>query len=361
MNSMQLLKRTMLLLLSTLTPTDVYSSSQAPNNVNLNEIFKNDRNLQESGGNFTQNSPGSRGTNTVQTVWGTVKVNSSLRIRTEPWGTIIGKLYNGNRVRVDLAQSKPNWYKIFRDDRSGFSHKNYIVLDSEQDHPVVAPVPVSNTVTEPLPAPEASRPAPIPSGPLSDRVDTSDGAYILGVPSFKQKANDPFSPDGSSWRPQGYCGPTSLQMVLAYYGIEKARDDLALTACSSDGRVLDTNVRSTGFRGHLYAKGSGASWDGFLRQGQRFGFDKSKITQVSTSSTMRDRIAKGRPQIVSVRGTLNFKNGNSYTTAGHIMVVRGVRANGDLVINDPVRGGDMIMSERNFFRVSRGISIDIKR
>jgi|SaaInl4_135m_RNA_FD_contig_111_76981_length_5283_multi_3_in_0_out_0_2 hypothetical protein len=291
----------------------------------------------------------------TDTKWGTVEVSSFLRIRTSPWGDITGRLYNGERVQVDLSESKKYWYKIFRGGTSGYSHKNYIVLDGKQ-----SPSP-SKPREESKPTPP-DQPTPKPSGPLKDRVDTSDGVYIKGVPSFKQnpQGSDPFSPGGQSWRPSGFCGPTSLQMVLAYYGIEKPRNDLALTACSTNGKILDNNVRSTTFKGQLYAKGRGASWEAFTRQGKRFGFKNSHVSGDGSIASIKKRIAKGRPQIVSVRGTLNFKNGRSYHTGGHIIVIRGVRANGDMVINDPVRGGDMVMKQRDFLRVTRGVTIDIK-
>lgn len=356
----RLLNITMILgLLTTLSSPDLLAKPQARKNINLNKLFTNQG--QAQAGNFTENSPRSREDTRTPKVYGTVRVNSSLRVRTDVWGTIIGKLYNGDRVRVDLAQSKPKWYKIFRDNLSGFSHSRYIVLDSDQDYPVVDPVPIANPTPNPPPAPEPSRPTPVPSGDLAKNVDTSDGAYILGVPSFKQKANDPFSPDGSSWRPEGYCGPTSLQMVLAYYGVEKSRDDLALTVCSANGEVLRTDVKSEVHQGQVYAKGNGASWPALVSQGKRFGFKHSNVQMGVNMATIRERVAAGRPQIISVRGDLKFKNGNPYTTQGHVMVIRGVRENGDVVINDPVRGADMVMSEHNFVRVWKGNAIDIKR
>ena len=42
--------------------------------------------------------------------YGYVRVNTSLNVRTGPWGTIIGSLYNNDRVRIIGREG--NWYKI---------------------------------------------------------------------------------------------------------------------------------------------------------------------------------------------------------------------------------------------------------
>ena len=95
------------------------------------------------------------------TRWGTVEVSSHLRIRTEPWGNIIGRLYNGERVQVDLSQSKKYWYKIFRGGTSGYAHKNYIVLDGESGQTEKPEKPKETTPPPPSVTPP---PAPAPSG-----------------------------------------------------------------------------------------------------------------------------------------------------------------------------------------------------
>ena len=363
------------------------SPSKTKPNINLNELFnpRSQSNVPEATGNAHESKKNEKSPIARGSLRGTVRVRTSLRVRKDAWGTTIGKLYNGDRVRVYPGQSKPNWYKISKGNLRGYSHKNYISLDPNQA--LLTPLTVSSSspfigelkyysvnssgettlhtrmVPMPLMAMESrsKRSSLKSSGPLKNRVDTSHGgAHIKNIPAFKQLGPDPFSADGKSWQPNGYCGPTSLQMVLAYYGIERSRDDLALTACNNNGKVTKKNVKSSSHQGQVYAKGNGGSWSAIVNQGKRFGFKRSKVGYINIK-TLRNRIAAGRPQIVSVAGYLRFKNGKPYSPAGHLMVVTGVKANGDIIINDPIRGKNMIMTERDFARVWRRNAIDIRK
>ncbi|MFZ2957233.1 MAG: SH3 domain-containing protein [Candidatus Ozemobacteraceae bacterium] len=56
---------------------------------------------------------------------GTVKVSSSLNIRTSPWGKIVGKFHNGDKVKIIGSQG--DWYKIKWNGKTVYCHKNYIM------------------------------------------------------------------------------------------------------------------------------------------------------------------------------------------------------------------------------------------
>ena len=55
---------------------------------------------------------------------GTVRVNTSLNVRTGPWGSIIGNLHNNDRVKI-IGQDG-DWYKIDYNGRTAFVHANYV-------------------------------------------------------------------------------------------------------------------------------------------------------------------------------------------------------------------------------------------
>jgi len=150
-------------------------------------------------------------------------------------------------------------------------------------------------------------------------------------------------------------------MVLAFHGVKRSRNDLALTAVNAKGKLVQENVRSGAYKGQLYLKGVGAAWDGFVRMGKHHGFKNSELSQKGTLEDIKSRLKEGRPQIVSMRGPLRYENGGSWTTRGHIMVVTGMKGNGDLVINDPNRDGEKIISAQNFLNAWRGVTIDIKK
>lgn len=56
--------------------------------------------------------------------YGYVRVNSSLNVRTGPWGTIIGSLYNNNKVKI--IGKEGDWYKINRNGKTCFIHSRYV-------------------------------------------------------------------------------------------------------------------------------------------------------------------------------------------------------------------------------------------
>lgn len=182
-----------------------------------------------------------------------------------------------------------------------------------------------------------------------------------------QGKTDPFDPNGGSgWRPQAYCGPTSMQMVLAFYGIKKPRDYIALTRLDKNGNVIETNYRSSSFRGQVYAKGTGSAYAPMVNMAKHLGFKNSKIHYVSHSrssgTSLKSLLATGRPQIVSVKGRVRYTDGGSWNTRGHIMVATGMTGKGDVIVNDPARsGGQRIIPKRDFLRIWQGFSVDFKK
>ena len=56
--------------------------------------------------------------------YGYVRVNTSLNVRTGPWGKIIGSLYNNNKVKI--IGKKGNWYKILHNGKTAYVHSWYV-------------------------------------------------------------------------------------------------------------------------------------------------------------------------------------------------------------------------------------------
>lgn len=55
---------------------------------------------------------------------GTVRVRTSLNVRTSPWGSIIGSLHNGDTVRIISRHG--DWYKISHNGATAYVHSNYV-------------------------------------------------------------------------------------------------------------------------------------------------------------------------------------------------------------------------------------------
>ena len=297
-----------------------------------------------------------------------INIHSALNLRSGP-GTsysVIGILRNRQRFEV-LGRHK-NWYKINYRARVGWVYKSYIrLLGSSPDLPVPdssSNKPSNNPQQPPLPA--VSNPKPIhPSSHSS--VDTSRlgnnvvtrGSHveIRGVPEFAQRGRDPYSSNGSSWRPHAYCGPTSMQIVLAYHGVQKSRDWIAMTHPSSGKRI-----QSSSHRGQIYAKGAGAAYAPMVNLAKRLGFKGSKQVWTNNLNTVKNMIKAGRPQIISVAGRIRYKGGGSWNSNGHIMVIRGFDSAGDVIVNDPAGNGRRkVIRRSDFMRIWRGFTVDIRK
>ena len=288
-------------------------------------------------------------------------------------GSIVGTLYRDETVLVDLDESFGNWYRVYASGKDGYAHKKYIKL-----------LPGGNGPVANIPKPSPMAAATSEEGPRVNTAESSSsqgvnrgavkrhdgGVEVVGVPMLYQGKTDPYDPNGGSgWRPQAYCGPTSLQMVLAYHGVRQSRDGLALTRLNSKGEVIQTNYRSSQFRGQVYAKDQGSAYAPMVAMAKHLGF-KNTTQQFpsldpnprSSKLSMREMLEAGRPQIVAVSGLLRYTDGTQWRSQGHVMVVRGMTGNGDLILHDPARnGGDKIMRRRDFTRIWRGFTVDIKR
>jgi uncharacterized protein YgiM (DUF1202 family) len=64
---------------------------------------------------------------------GTVEVNTTLNVRTSPWGDIIDNLGNGAKVKI-IGQSG-DWYKISVGGKTAYVHTAYVKRKGEKDKP----------------------------------------------------------------------------------------------------------------------------------------------------------------------------------------------------------------------------------
>lgn len=85
-----------------------------------------------------------------KTIEGTVKVGTSLNVRTGPWGTIIGSLRNNNKVKI-LSKSG-DWYKIDYKGKTAYVHANYVSTPDKK----AGTTPVKTPKAAPKAAPKNS-------------------------------------------------------------------------------------------------------------------------------------------------------------------------------------------------------------
>ncbi len=143
-------------------------------------------------------------------------------------------------------------------------------------------------------------------------VTSTGGTYPangMQIPHYLQTdyGNIPYG--GGSIASSG-CGPTSFAMIASY-----------LT-----GTTI-TPVDAVSWCGNSYYKpGVGTYWSYFAAAASHFGC--GSVTQTSDANTVLKALSEGHPVISSQRAGL-------FTSGGHFIVLRGVTANGKVLVNDP--------------------------
>jgi len=174
---------------------------------------------------------------------------------------------------------------------------------------------------------------------------------VLNVPYVNQKYDSPDWFDG-----RYSCGPTSVVMVLAYYGVltpwpaNKTEPFPHVTlygnyiACKFkvgsfifDEKQVDASRTMYGYgvHGYVYEPGVGAVWDKMVEVFKIFGFE-AYVDTTPTWEELVKEIDEGRPVILSTQ----------MTSSGHIIVAVGYTPDKSVIVNDPA--GDKSLGYFNY-------------
>lgn len=186
-------------------------------------------------------------------------------------------------------------------------------------------------------------------------VNTVDGNTLIGgIEHYRQETDY-------------WCGPTSVQMVFGYYGIEMSQSEIA----SSPPKNPIYPGRNKG----------GARYAPMVALAKQKGLAGTRIIDGDSFDALISRVKEGRPQIVSIGpvprgsksgGIINYPASlNSHRletdfvrkTGGHVVVVKGVTRDGNIVINDPgmSNGENLVMRRENFMKIWRRMAVDMKK
>ena len=144
------------------------------------------------------------------------------------------------------------------------------------------------------------------------QITNTGGSYPangMQIPHYLQTdyGNIPYG--GSSIASSG-CGPTSFAMIASYLTGNTITPPDAVAWCGNS----------------YYKPGVGTYWSYFQAAASHFGC--GNVTQTSNANTVLQALSEGRPVISSQRAGL-------FTSGGHFIVLRGVTANGKILVNDP--------------------------
>lgn len=162
----------------------------------------------------------------------------------------------------------------------------------------------------------------VPSGPLGG----AEG-ITLNVPQYSQEVHHGEYPEfdggGEAW-----CSPTSTEMVTEYWGHRPSAADLSgipYTDPSVDYAAMHT------FDWHYDGAGN---WPFNVGYAASYGLE-GQVVQLRSLTDAEQYIKAGIPLVVSVAFKSNELAGAGYSTNGHLMVIRGFTASGDVIVNDP--------------------------
>jgi Peptidase_C39 like family len=153
-------------------------------------------------------------------------------------------------------------------------------------------------------------------------------ARDLDVPMLSQETHTGHYPEydggGEAW-----CSPSSTAMVLAFWKTGPSVTDLAAFpgASHADGQV-DHAARFT----YDWSYEGAGNWPFNTAYAAQYGVE-GFVTRLRSLTEAERFIAAGIPLIASINGVLP---GFLFTsTNGHLLVIRGFDANGDVITNDP--------------------------
>jgi len=162
-----------------------------------------------------------------------------------------------------------------------------------------------------------------PSAPPSMQGDPNALGKVLAVPQRSQM----IYPDGG----EAWCSPTSTSMLLGYWADVLGADGLRESPPDAAGRCHDHVYRGTG--NWPFNTAHAAAMDGGRLHGA--------VTRLASFAQVERLVGAGIPVAISVRyGKGELSRSPISSTAGHLIVVRGFTAEGNVVCNDPAFGSD---------------------
>lgn len=169
----------------------------------------------------------------------------------------------------------------------------------------------------------------LPKGRPETSAFTLGGHTELDVPAFSQRIHAGLYPHlnggGDAW-----CSPTSTAMVLYYWG--HTVDEAELSGIQAPNG--DPQIPWTTHRVYDYAYDGAGVWSFNTAHAARPGLT-AFVTRLRSLTEAESFIASGIPLVVSVAFKREEIPASGYDTNGHLLVIIGFTAAGDVIVNDP--------------------------
>ena len=157
----------------------------------------------------------------------------------------------------------------------------------------------------------------------------SGAGRVLDVPALSQRVHAGNCPQ---WGGGGevWCSPTSIAMVLAYWGTGPDAEAISWV----DPGYPDPSVYHAVRHCWDHAYGGAGNWSFNAAYAARFGL-RTFVTRLRDLAEAETFIAAGIPLVASLTVDPARLAGAEYDSNGHLVVVAGFTAGGDVVVNDP--------------------------
>jgi hypothetical protein len=157
-------------------------------------------------------------------------------------------------------------------------------------------------------------------------------AVTLDVPTYSQELHRGEFPEydngGEAW-----CSPTSTSMVVASWGLGPSDAQLQYVRDRYPG-VVDPQVDYAARHVFDYSYDGAGNWPFNTAYAATYGLD-GFVTRLRNLTEAEQFIKAGIPLVTSLSFKKNELDGAGYGTGGHLMVIVGFTADGDVVVNDP--------------------------
>ncbi|KAA9378480.1 peptidase C39 family protein [Microbispora cellulosiformans] len=174
--------------------------------------------------------------------------------------------------------------------------------------------------------------------PDRETVPVSPGGVAWGVelpvPRRSQNVHEGHYPqwDGGG---EAWCSPTSTTMALGYWGRWPSERDTSWVDPSDPDPEVDYAARYT----YDYAYEGTGNWPFNTAYAGRYGME-GFVTRLRSLTELERLIRAGVPVVTSQSFKAEELPGAGYSTNGHLMVIIGFTATGDVIANDPASRDD---------------------
>ncbi|WFE37915.1 C39 family peptidase [Micromonospora sp. WMMD998] len=152
----------------------------------------------------------------------------------------------------------------------------------------------------------------------------------LAVPRYSQNVHVGEYPEydggGEAW-----CSPTSTEMVVEYWGRKPSAEDTAWVDPAYADPTVDHAARMT----YDYEYEGAGNWPFNTAYAAGFPGLEARVTRLHSLDEAERYIKAGIPVVTSQSFLSEELDGANYGTSGHLFVIVGFTADGDVIVNDP--------------------------